>query len=149
MKSKAKKVRTDCVLIKCLDFNLIKGFYHLVVTWKKWRHLFQVTVTSSDVTSLTICSKWCKIAQNTKVKQKKISKILRCDVTSEVTGRWPRKWRHLKWPSFEKSDVTSFKWRADGQSQCPNCLVYILDLILDITSRGISIGFIFKTIFLN
>ena len=35
----------------------------------------------------------------------------------EVTSRWPRKWRHLKWPSFERSDVTFCKWRADGQSQ--------------------------------
>ena len=31
---------------KTVCFN---GFYHLLVTWKKWRHLFQVTVTSPTI----------------------------------------------------------------------------------------------------
>ena len=109
--------------------------------WPSARHLKEVTVTAFKWRSL---EKWLADGQGSDVTwsdvtrnfwnffslffgilgnfkrfhEKKISKILRCDVTSEVTGRWPRKWRHLKWPSFEKSDVTSFKWRADGQSQC-------------------------------
>ena len=40
----------------------------------KWRHLWKFTKKFFN-------AKWCKIAQNTKMKQKKFSKILRCDVT--------------------------------------------------------------------
>ena len=41
----------------------------------KWRHL-------SKIFKNFFCSKWCKIAQNTKIKQKNFSEILRCDVIS-------------------------------------------------------------------
>jgi len=53
-------------------------------------------VASLEVTSLEIFeiffSLFFGILGNFKrFHEKKISKILRCDVTSEVTGRWPRK----------------------------------------------------------
>ena len=110
----------------------------MTVTLSQVTVTLEVTVTSNDV---AICSslqsdrhfwkfsknffysKWCKIAQNGKIQQKKFSKILRCD------GHL--KWRHSKWPwpsarhfkvtvTFERVTVTSLKWRADGQSHCLN-----------------------------
>ena len=96
---------------------------------------FRSDVTSSDghfwkFSKIFFYFKWCKIAQNAKIKQKKIFKNF-------------EKWRHLKWRAdgrvirsdrhfssdvtFSRSDRHFFKWRADGKSQCATTSTTLLN----------------------
>ena len=136
--SLSQRSRKTCSLFKSLKMHVkcqwYIGFGHLLVTWKKWRHFFQMTVTSSDVTSLAICpsfQKWRhiskflkfffswkrqKLPKMPKKNEKKFQKFL---VTSlQVTSLpWPSASHFSSDRQLNAVTVTFFKWRADGQSQ--------------------------------